>query len=782
MIIPESNIRTAVIGSKNTQQFGVSDNKVIFDILRNKLYVNPIRAICREISSNCRDANRESGLSDKPIEITIERDFSNLRIVGDSAISFKDSGIGIDPTRMNDVFLKYGESTKRETNNFTGGFGLGAKTPFAYSDSFSIKTICNYNGKRIKYFYVAAIDKEEKGTMYLFREEETNEDTGTTITIPLKNENIHAFEGGCMDILRGWEPKPIFNNFSLEAKNIPVKKIPFDGFQMWMNSDDNRFHEVELIIDDIPYRIPFNHMGFPNTSFAQIIIPFENGDLELSGSRESVQNKKENYEKIEKKLNYIKGIAKKWLDDYVEREPIELRRRLIYWKLHNSSMRIAADKSKLTEADKIAVTFNSYLNNSYSDGTKETLTLTTCSILGHSLGSFETQKRKTISTSSTTDLFRYYTSMCSNGGKLIVYLIDTENKPLFRLYSVLLRDKHVTLLKQKSFYDALNEDHSAKKHLLNNDNDSLIFSEVIVEELKKNGKINLKALETAQKEYERRRKLDEEALNEFFEIRTLSSVEPTRYNIKTGSTKKKTSVQLSFRKYRLNDQSSADMQYTEHCDNYSLDGKKHFKNFILLKARSIASESSGVPYNILKYLLSITFGSKYAVAVASVNYNTMIKLGASSFEDFVKNIKDEDLERIRHYQMWKHVDESIFEIFLNRDKFALDEKDLKSLEILENTSMCQSLYEKGFITKAIKLVADGEYIGHDFTYNQMKPAYTLLQEKIKNFEYKGDHKILESIIERYSMMKVLNVTRVVTGGSEKIKIVNDYLKNIQDGK
>ena len=47
MIIPESNIRTAVIGSKNTQQFGVSDNKVIFDILRNKLYVNPIRAICR---------------------------------------------------------------------------------------------------------------------------------------------------------------------------------------------------------------------------------------------------------------------------------------------------------------------------------------------------------------------------------------------------------------------------------------------------------------------------------------------------------------------------------------------------------------------------------------------------------------------------------------------------------------------------------------------------------------------------------------------------------------
>ena len=131
MKLKESNNQEIIIGTLNKKEFTIDDsNHVIFDILRNKMYSDKIAAICREVSSNSRDANREAGLADQPIEIEFS-DKQELLNVGDTCVIFRDFGIGINPDRLDNVFLKYGASTKRDTNAQTGGFGLGAKTPFA---------------------------------------------------------------------------------------------------------------------------------------------------------------------------------------------------------------------------------------------------------------------------------------------------------------------------------------------------------------------------------------------------------------------------------------------------------------------------------------------------------------------------------------------------------------------------------------------------------------------------------------------------------------------------
>ena len=44
---------------------------LIFKILRSKMYSDPIGSICREISSNCRDAHREVKTPNRPIEIEL---------------------------------------------------------------------------------------------------------------------------------------------------------------------------------------------------------------------------------------------------------------------------------------------------------------------------------------------------------------------------------------------------------------------------------------------------------------------------------------------------------------------------------------------------------------------------------------------------------------------------------------------------------------------------------------------------------------------------------------
>jgi DNA topoisomerase VI subunit B len=111
-----------------SKQFSVdTSDTMVIRLLRDKMYKNKIGAVAREIASNSRDANREAGRGETPIAITIQIEKNGLLAENTLSISFKDNGIGISPERMDKIFLKYGSSTKRDTDEFTGGFGIGAK-------------------------------------------------------------------------------------------------------------------------------------------------------------------------------------------------------------------------------------------------------------------------------------------------------------------------------------------------------------------------------------------------------------------------------------------------------------------------------------------------------------------------------------------------------------------------------------------------------------------------------------------------------------------------------
>src|SRR3989338_8230683 len=88
----------------------------LFEILRNKLYSDKIGSICREIACNARDAHREADKSNEPIEIH----FSSLV---NPTFKVKDFGVGISPDRLENIFIKYASSTKKNDNSQTGGFG-----------------------------------------------------------------------------------------------------------------------------------------------------------------------------------------------------------------------------------------------------------------------------------------------------------------------------------------------------------------------------------------------------------------------------------------------------------------------------------------------------------------------------------------------------------------------------------------------------------------------------------------------------------------------------------
>lgn len=320
---PEIEIKRS--GTFKQANFDFGDKRIIMNILRSKMYSRPIYVICQEIMSNARDANREAGRGDQPIEITLPNDFSDQ-------IIFKDCGPGISPDRMENVFIRYGNSTKRVDNSQTGGFGLGAKTPFSYSDSFNITTVTNEpDGKRVKRTYIAYIDESQLGAMTLVQEIETDEETGTAISMGVKRSDNSAFYQAVQSVAAYWNPKPVIKG----VKNFAWENVEFvtegSGWALTKrNYSTIHSGSAIVLVDSIPYSLRNNGL-FPNghdicshKDFRIIqnlamhnttVLFFNVGELAVTANREDLDYQPEVIEKIHSRLIQMTEEARKSIND-----------------------------------------------------------------------------------------------------------------------------------------------------------------------------------------------------------------------------------------------------------------------------------------------------------------------------------------------------------------------------------------------------------------------------------------------------------------------------------
>jgi len=293
-----------------TKSFGFGDKRVIINILRSKMYSDPIYIICQEIMSNSRDAHREVGEDKKPVKVILPTKF-------DETIHFVDWGPGINKDRMENVFILYGESTKRGDNVQTGGFGLGCKTPFAYTDSFNITTITQEGDKRYRRQYSAYIDETQIGAMSLLIETETDEHTGTTISIPVKTADIRTFEDNILKVSRFWKVRPELKN---SKRSWPTEQIEFEGTNWTLANGNGGSSSYQyygynsgnplVIIDGVQYPLKTDLVakkanGDAATQLARrsIRLFFNTGELQVTANREDLDYQPEVIDKIVKRLN-----------------------------------------------------------------------------------------------------------------------------------------------------------------------------------------------------------------------------------------------------------------------------------------------------------------------------------------------------------------------------------------------------------------------------------------------------------------------------------------------
>jgi len=322
-------------------QCSISEASFIFNLLRSKIYSNPIRIVCQEILSNGRDAHREVGKEGVPIKVYLPNSMSNKWIC-------RDFGPGITPDRMENVFVRYGASTKRGDNHQTGGFGIGAKTPWAYNDTFGIQTYCpedewtDENGGvhtsvMIKRIYAAFVDESRIGCVTLMSKEITDEPQGTEIIVTAKQEDFSNFAKWTKHSCDYWDTRPIVNGdsaFSFSNFDIIYEGDDWELIKYSDYSYDNSNCPL-LVLDGIQYPLDIGTIFDSNGGKTQVEVEnkkiididsyklrsfvlrlfFETGEIAVTANRESIDYKETDFEVIRAKFGVaIAGIRQQFID------------------------------------------------------------------------------------------------------------------------------------------------------------------------------------------------------------------------------------------------------------------------------------------------------------------------------------------------------------------------------------------------------------------------------------------------------------------------------------
>lgn len=284
----------------------------ILQLVTKDLYKYPIQSVCREIISNCYDANKEAGYSEEENKILIK--------ISDKSISFIDKGLGMSPDFIDKVYSSYFTSTKKTSNEFIGGFGLGSKSPLAYNSYFYINTVSN--GVRYNYLF----DKNDIETgiaaIRLLDSYETEEESGTEIVVEFVNKiDKFTFQKSVDNIsLLLFKNNIVLHIEEVLVESKPINILEYENFYL-INTNENSKTDNErvcLSLGKVIYEIkPKDYLSqYANLSTAitkveewlgvngkGIVLKFNVGDLNPSLPREEINISESNNKNIATKVN-----------------------------------------------------------------------------------------------------------------------------------------------------------------------------------------------------------------------------------------------------------------------------------------------------------------------------------------------------------------------------------------------------------------------------------------------------------------------------------------------
>ena len=323
MKIEQTTKNAAVVNTaSDTMGVDASKQEKLLFMLSDKLYANKFNSIIRELASNARDSHDEAG-NPEPFVITAPTP-------AEPSLSIEDFGMGLDYETAKRTILMFLGSTKdydddktgRLASQSIGGFGIGSKSPRAYTPDYQM--ILRKNGVE----YVVVISNNEQGLPQsnLLAETPTDKPNGVKVIVPVKTADIYRWQNeveayvegtnyNCVADIGGSKhvpPTPVasidFGDFHLDVLNKAIPgysevKVSYGGVLYQMT------HEQSIYDRGLAYKLQHNLQ--PEFEFR---IRVETSDkLDFSLSREAIENTEKTIEFLTKVLKTLNEEVNKTL-------------------------------------------------------------------------------------------------------------------------------------------------------------------------------------------------------------------------------------------------------------------------------------------------------------------------------------------------------------------------------------------------------------------------------------------------------------------------------------
>lgn len=303
-----------VSGGGATSQFSIAVNAKAFRVLSDTMYQNKIGSICRELCCNAKDSHVSANNVSVPFIVHIPDSYEPW-------FSVQDFGLGLSPDDIANVFTVYFQSTKDSSNETVGAFGLGAKTPFSYTDQFTVTSV--HNG--IRRIYSAFINESGLPTIVEMAESETTDVNGVEIKMSVKREDFQKFRNEVATQLRFFKVKPTILNCSGFVWPVLEKDfiIENDDVSIAKNGSGYGASKFFIIQGEVGYPLDVGQINGKITqenaelvnrlSSNQVCLFFKIGEIGVTASREGVEYNPETLKHIDAKLT----AARKKLEAYI---------------------------------------------------------------------------------------------------------------------------------------------------------------------------------------------------------------------------------------------------------------------------------------------------------------------------------------------------------------------------------------------------------------------------------------------------------------------------------
>lgn len=426
-IATNSNSPIEVSGGESSTSFSIAMNGKAFRVLSNTLYQNKIGSIVRELSCNAVDSHVMAGCADTPIQIHLPDAFEPW-------FSVTDTGVGLSPEDITTVFSVYFASTKADSNDAIGAFGLGAKTPFAYTDQFTVASV--YDGVRT--IYSAYLTDGGVPDIKKMFSEPTTDPTGVEIKLSVKREDYHSFASETATQLRFFKIKPVLinNAFNCTYDDI-ADDIAIDTDNFTLTNAQPRWNAPATFIvqGGVGYPLDSDQVqdsditSADNKNFLRQVLSgsiahlkFEIGEIGVTASREGIEYDTHTLTNINAKLEAIRDEITDHVAAIFDNAESDWERICMFNDNHALQRLVKSSKYTLSNGDEFFSHYN-YAKALRDDNDKIVGTVREW----NDEGKFMTA--------------RIFSVMPSNKTRILFVLRDTANRPNIRIKNLLASEQ-----------------------------------------------------------------------------------------------------------------------------------------------------------------------------------------------------------------------------------------------------------------------------------------------------------------------------------------------------